>query len=145
MSASSSSRADTEVQRLRDAAGRAIAERAAAETRLSILANASGPGAQPARYRWDDASPLARVPKAMLKAAPLDGVTNRLGALSIPVASALQFTDSEKASVQAALDRFVAGYNAALKTATRRVEPSAREMGMIGADAADVRMFEVTG
>jgi len=133
--------ADAETDRLRAAWQRAQADTADAAIRLAALETQRA--AAPPPYRWDDASPVARVPKAMLRQLPLRGVANRRGELTEQIQAALQFTESESAGVQAALHRFLAAYHAAQATAIRPVEPEERDLS--GRKPEEVRVFEVTG
>lgn len=136
--------AEAESTRLRAAWQRAQADTFNATRRLSDLeARRPATPAAPPQYQWDDASPVARIPKAMVAQLPLDGVANRRGQLTEQIQAALQFTPTEAAAVQAAIYRFLNAYHSAQAKALRPVEPEERDLQ--GRPPEEVRVFEVTG
>lgn len=137
---------DAENARLEQALLEARNATANARAKAAQLANtrpASPARPAPTRYRWDDQSPVARIPKMMLRNVEIQGVSNQLGELSPDIQGALQFTELESQRVQAALDRFVNGYHQLLTRLTRRVEPTPEELQNLPPD--QVRVFEVQG
>ncbi|MBX3743958.1 MAG: sigma-70 family RNA polymerase sigma factor [Verrucomicrobiae bacterium] len=92
-------------------------------------------------YRWDDTSPLARVPKDLVRRMGVDALANLRGDLSHDMMAVLQFTPGEATAIQEAVHQFLAGYHQALATSTRPVDPSAEETAWGG--ATGVRVFEV--
>ncbi len=135
---------DAEEVRLRAALQRAQVDTFNASARLAELeARRAAAPATPSSYQWDDASPVARIPKAMLETLPLDGVAKRTGQLSEQIRAALQFTDAEAAAVQTAINRFLDAYHSAQSAALRRVEPEERDLQ--GRPPEEVRVFEING
>lgn len=136
--------AENEAGRLRALRLRLQAESFQASNRLAQLeAQRSVAPAAAAEHRWDDASPVMRVPKALLARLPLSGVANRRGQLSEQIQAALQFTPPESAAVQAALYRFLNAYDSALVHALRPVGPEPPDLQ--GNPPEKVRVFEIAG
>lgn len=94
-------------------------------------------------YRWDDRSPLARVPKALLGQITIPAASDRRGTLSPTIIEALQMTGSESGAVQRAMGRFLDGVHAAQARSMRPVSPTAQELE--GHSQTDVRVFEING
>lgn len=136
--------AEAEADRLRALRLRLQAESFQAGNRLAQLeAQRTGAPAAAPEYRWSDASPVARIPKALLARLPLSGVANRRGQLSGQIQAALQFTPPESAAVQAALYRFLNAHDSALVRALRPVEPEPGDLQ--GTPPEKVRVFEIAG
>jgi RNA polymerase sigma factor (sigma-70 family) len=106
------------------------------ESRLAALP-AGGP------YRWNDSSPVARIPKEMIQQISLSGVRDRRGELHPMIRAALQLTDVEAASLQSALNRFLGAYHDAVAAVAQPVEPTSDDRD--GVKPEDVRVFEVRG
>lgn len=102
---------------------------------------AGGPAAD--TYQWNDRSPLARIPKELLRAVQVPAVTNRLGRLSPQIQAVLQMTSTEAAAVQASMDAFLARVHAAQSEVVREVPPNLDERSY--AAASDLRVFEIRG
>ena len=94
-------------------------------------------------YRWDDRSPLVRIPKTALRQIFIPAVSNRRGTLTPQIRAALQMTESESGAVQGAMHRFLDGVHSAQAQALRPVAPTESELE--GRSAADVRVFEING
>ena len=92
-------------------------------------------------YRWDDTSPRVRVPKELLQQMPLDSMGDKRGALTEQIKEALQLTDDESGTVQAAMERFLSAFHEAQAAVTRRVEPTEDDFN--GGNREDTRVFEV--
>lgn len=116
----------------------------AAEARTRPGARTSGTRSAAADvYRWDDQSPVVRVPKDLLKRISIPAVTSRRGELTPQIRAALQMTDAEAAAVQASMDRMLDGVYAAEAAGMRPVAPSSADLD--GRAPEDVRVFEVAG
>lgn len=116
----------------------------AAESRTGTDAGpSSARSASADAYRWDDQSPVVRVPKDLLKRISIPAVTSRRGELTPQIRAALQMTDAEAAAVQASMDRMLAGVYAAQGAGMRPVAPNPADLD--GRSPEDVRVFEITG
>ena len=112
--------------------------------RNGLAAAAAGSlGGVPDAYRWDDRSPLARIPKAALRQIFIPAVSDRRGTLTPQIQAALQMTESESGTVQGAMNRFLDGVHSAQARALRPVTPTESELD--GHSADDVRVFEING
>jgi len=132
---------EAQVQRVREALFRAQSDASNGVRRLAAL-NAQRAARSPRPvYRWDDNSPLVRVPKRFLDQVRFPATANRRGQLSEQIKEVLQLTDSEAQQAQAAIDRFLADYHAAQARGMRRVEP--REDELNGHKPEETRVFEV--
>jgi len=100
------------------------------------------PPTAPSMHRWDDASPVVRVPKEFLKQLEIYGVQDHRGTLSEALIEALQLKAHEVASIQAALGRFVEGCQAAEAKGLQRVEPNAEDLKW--EPSGNVRVFTIT-
>src|SRR2546427_728268 len=90
----SSSRAASQFQRVREALFRAQSDVSNGVTRLAAL-NAQRAARSPRPvYRWDDNSPLVRVPKRFLDQVRFPATANRRGQLSEQIKEVLQLTAS---------------------------------------------------
>src|SRR5262245_22368821 len=101
---------ESEVDRTRAATLRAQTDATNLESRLRQMTAQAGRAAPRAVYRWDDRSPVVRVPKQFLGMLPFSAVSDRRGQLSEQIKEALQFSDLETEQVQGALNRFLADY-----------------------------------
>lgn len=140
-------RGDAETLALRNAETEQalVAEQAAAgqvEERIAALQRRFGAGSARESYRWDDASPLLRVPKAFLEQLDLAAVANRRGHLTEQIKAALQLNEAEQRAVQAALDRFVADFNAEQGRTLSQV--AARPEDLAGRSVEETRVFQVS-
>lgn len=134
---------DQQVQRTHAVLLRAQAETSNSMARLAALnAQRDGRATRPV-YRWDDNSPLARVPKTLLDQLHVFATANRRGQLSGEIKDVLQLTDSEAQEAQSAIDRFLSNYHAAQEKGMRRVEPT--EIELKGHKPEEIRVFEVPG
>ncbi|MDB6029626.1 MAG: hypothetical protein JWM68_5849 [Verrucomicrobiales bacterium] len=125
-------------ERLRQRTAQIQIDAADAQARLaSMTAQRAGKVVPPA-YIWDDSSPVARIPKAYLMGMSGQGVMNQRGGLSPLLTEVLQFKETEKQAVQAAIDRFLASYQSELAAHVHLV-PSTEEERKNG----EVRAFEV--
>ncbi|MFO1458628.1 MAG: sigma-70 family RNA polymerase sigma factor [Verrucomicrobiota bacterium] len=116
----------------------------AAESRMGSGLRPSGARSAPAdAYRWDDQSPVVRVPKDLLKRISIPAVTSRRGELTPQIRAALQMTDAEAAAVQASMDRMLEDVYAAQAAGMRPVAPSPADLD--GRSPENVRVFEITG
>ena len=79
-------------------------------------------------YRWDDRSPLVRLPKRLLAEIGTQGPANNQGKLSPEIRGILQLTDAETLKVQSAIDRFTAAYGRLVLELARPVEPTQKEL-----------------
>jgi RNA polymerase sigma factor (sigma-70 family) len=112
------------------------------QTRLTAL-NAQRTGRSPRPvYRWDDNSPLLRVPKQFLEMLPVSAVANRRGQLTDQIKEVLQLTETEAEQAQAALNQFLEEYYAAQAARMRVVAPNAEERG--GRAPDEILAFELT-
>lgn len=109
-----------------------------AETRLAITT--VQPGTVRKAYRWDDNSPLVRVPKQVLREFDITATVNQNGTLSRAIKEALQMTEAEAQQTQAIVDKFLATYNSARTQTMRPVEATERELR--GRDSETVRVLE---
>ena len=137
-----------ELARLTEEADRAKAEALRTEAaaldagaRVAQLRARRDGKAPRAVYRWDDTSPRVRVPKELLKQMPLDSVGDKRGALTEQIKEALQLTDDESGSVQAAIDRFLKAFQEAQSMVAKRVDPTDSDLN--GHSREDSRVFEV--
>ena len=131
------------LDREQDALRRAQLASVSAENRLAQLEQerASLAAAQP--YRWDDQSPLVRVPKSYLKEMAPSGMTNSKGELSEAIRLALQITGEETAQINAATQSFLDRYHSAQGATLKPVAPDAADIG--NRKPEDVRVFEIGG
>ncbi len=129
------------LNREQDALRRAQLAAVSAENRLAQLEQqrASLAAAQP--YRWDDQSPLVRVPKDFVKAMTPSGMKNHKGELSEAIAVALQINESERASVNTATGQFLDRLHAA-QAKTMKVVP-VEGIDLANRKAEDVRVFHI--
>ena len=132
---------EAQLQRTRDALLRAQAGNSNSVARLAAL-NAQRDGQAPRPvYRWDDSSPLARVPKKFLEQLDVPATANRRGQLSEQIREVLQMTDNEAQQTQSAIDHFLSDYHAAQAQQMRRAEPT--EEDLHGHRPEETRVFEV--
>src|SRR5438552_3359529 len=132
---------EAQIQRMHVALLRAQGDTSNSVTRLAVLN--SQRTARPPRpdYRWENNSPLVRIPKKFLDQVRLPATANRRGQLSEQIKEVLQLTDSEAQQAQSAIDRFLADYHAAQAQKMRRVEPTENELN--GHEPEETRVFEV--
>lgn len=133
---------ESDAERTRVAALRARSDTTNLESRLAQLATRAGTPAPRAAYRWDDNSPVLRVPKQFLQMLPLGAVENRRGQLSDQIKEVLQLSDAEAEQVQGAVDRFRAAYSTAQGQKLRQVEPTADDLQ--GHKPEETRVFELS-
>jgi RNA polymerase sigma factor (sigma-70 family) len=133
---------DAETQRASDQNARRQADLLAMENRLALLEAQLQGRIKRTAYHWDDNSPVARVPKALVQMLDLAAVANKRGQLSDGIKEVLQLTGSEQQKLQAALDRFLADYYAAQASKVRQVTPEADDLR--GQKPEDTRVFAVT-
>jgi RNA polymerase sigma factor (sigma-70 family) len=100
---------------------------------------------EPPGYEWDDALPVARVPKAVIRQMSMNAVANKRGDLTPQIRAALQLSDSESADVQSAVHRFLRNYHAAQASVVRRVEPDEQDQRFVGKPLEELRVFEIHG
>ena len=132
---------EAQLQRTRDALLRAQAGNSNSVARLAAL-NAQRDGQAPRPvYRWDDSSPLARVPKKFLEQLDVPATANRRGQLSEQIREVLQMTDNEAQQTQSAIDHFLSDYHAAQAQQMRRAEST--EEDLHGHRPEETRVFEV--
>ena len=132
---------EAQVQRVREALFRAQSDTSNSVTRLAAL-NAQRAARWPRPvYRWDDISPLVRVPRKFLDQLHVSATTNRRGQLSEQIKEVLQLSDFEAQQAQSAIDRFLSDYHTAEAQKMRRVEPT--EQDLHGHKAGETRVFEV--
>ena len=132
---------EAQVQRARDALLRAQTDNSSSAARLAALNGQRDRQAPRPVYRWDDTSPLARVPKKFLEQLHVPATANRRGRLSEQIKEVLQMTDDEAGQTQWAVDRFLSDYHAALAQKMRRVEPTQQDLN--GHKTEETRVFEV--
>ena len=92
-------------------------------------------------YRWDDSSPVVRVPKAFLAEVPVSALENKRGKLRGQIRELLQLTDSEAEQTQAAIYSFLADYQSAQAPYVKQVEPT--EEDLQGHKPEETRVFEI--
>ncbi|MCC6235719.1 MAG: RNA polymerase sigma factor [Verrucomicrobiales bacterium] len=134
---------EAETARVRGGLERLRASVGEATSRVATLNSTLAARPTPKPYQWSDAASLVRVPKEFLKVLPFRGVENLRGELSSMVKTALHFTESESASVQGAVHRFLDRYDGAVARAIRPVEPGEEELR--GNEVGSVRTYEVKG
>ena len=93
-------------------------------------------------YRWDDNSPLVRLPKRLLANLQLRGNANAQVELSPEIRGILQLTDDETRKVQSAIDRFTDAYQKLILKVGRPVEPTPQELGNRSPDQVLVLDFQ---
>ena len=134
---------EAQLQRARETLLRAQTDNSNSVARLAAW-NAQRDGQAPRPvYRWDDNSPLVRVPKTLLDQFDVYATANRRGQLSGEIKEVLQLTDSEAQEAQSAIDRFLSNYHAAQAQGMRRVEPAEEDLD--GHEPEETRVFEVPG
>jgi RNA polymerase sigma factor (sigma-70 family) len=116
-------------------------ERSNAAARIAQIAAARTAAQPPRIYHWNDSSPLARVPKTLLRKLAFGAIQDRHGTLSPEIKEALQLTPGEAEQTQAAIARFLQSYNSLRAQTMRRVEPTEKELK--GRNPDDVRVFEL--
>lgn len=126
-----------------DALRRAQLASISAEARLAKLEKQRADLAKLQPYHWDDTSPVVRVPKALAKAVPIEGMQNKSGALSDLIKEGLQMTDTEAAAVERATRSFLERLHAAQAETMKAVSPSKADLG--DRKPEDVRVFEIGG
>jgi RNA polymerase sigma factor (sigma-70 family) len=126
-----------------DALRRAQLASISAEARLAKLEKQRADLAKLQPYHWDDTSPVVRVPKALAKAVPIEGMQNKSGALSDLIKEGLQMTDTEAAAVERATRSFLERIHAAQAETMQAVSPSKADLG--DRKPEDVRVFEIGG
>ncbi len=132
------------LRRTRQSLLRASNTTAKTEVRLATLnAQLSAQTSSPVVYRWDDASPVVRVPKQFLEMIPVSAVSNQRGQLTDQIKEVLQLTEPEAQSVQGSIDRFLADYQSAEAAGMKRVEPTDQDLN--GHKPGEARVFEVPG
>ncbi len=93
-------------------------------------------------YRWDDHSPVFRLPKAALAHLDVSVFRNRRGALTPAIKEILQLTPAEATRIETALAGFLARYHAAETPNIRQVSPTADDLQGHAKD--ETRVFEIT-
>ena len=108
-------------------------ETAAARTQLAQMKDGLSKPAPDStasgQYRWDDDSPLVRLPKRLLADLRINGNANPQGELSPEIRGILQLTDDETRKVQSAIDRFAAAYQKLILKIGRPDELTPYELG----------------
>ena len=121
-------------------------ETAAARTQLARMKDGLSKPAPDStasgQYRWDDNSPLVRLPKRLLADLRIEGNANPQGELSPEIRGILQLTDDETRKVQSAIDRFAAAYQKLILKIGRPVEPTPHELGNRSRDQVLVLEFK---
>ena len=121
-------------------------ETAAARTQLARMKDGLSKPAQDStasgQYRWDDNSPLVRLPKRLLADLRIEGNANPQGELSPEIRGILQLTDDETRKVQSAIDRFAAAYQKLILKIGRPVDPTPHELGNRSRDQVLVLEFK---
>jgi len=121
-------------------------ETAAARTQLAQMKDGLSKPAPDStasgQYRWDDDSPLVRLPKRLLADLRINGNANPQGELSPEIRGILQLTDDETRKVQSAIDRFAAAYQKLILKIGRPVEPTPHELGDRSRDRVLVLEFK---
>jgi hypothetical protein len=114
----------------------------AAQERLAVLHAERTGRIQPPEYRWDDTSPIMRVPKALAKVLP-PAVAQWSNEVRVEetVKEFLQMSEAEGRQIEAALQRFLDGYEAILRQKVQPIEPGEQERRDFG--EKEVRVFEV--
>jgi RNA polymerase sigma factor (sigma-70 family) len=132
---------DQEIQSAREAALRNQSEIFGMQGRLVTLdAQRTGRVARPV-YRWDDNSPLVRVPKQFLESVPGAG-DSRNGKLTDEIKEILQLSETESAQVQFAMSQFLADYITVQSARMRVVPPTAEDLN--GHPPEEVLVFELS-
>jgi RNA polymerase sigma factor (sigma-70 family) len=131
----------------KDALRRAQFALVTAENRLAQLDKQRSALASNPAYKWDDQSPVVRVPKEFIKemfrSGNLFGMKGDSGELSAAVVTALQIDVEEVAAINASTGRFLERYHSAQAATMKAVTPNAGDLG--GRKPEDVRVFEVGG
>lgn len=121
-------------------------ETAAARTQLAQMKDGLSKPATDSttsgQYRWDDNSPLVRLPKRLLDDLQIEGNANPQGELSAEIRGVLQLTDDETRKVQSAIDRFSAAYQKLILKIGRPVEPTPHQLGNRSRDRVLVLEFK---
>ncbi len=121
-------------------------ETAAARTQLAQMKDGLSKPATDSttsgQYRWDDNSPLVRLPKRLLDDLRIEGNANPQGELSAEIRGVLQLTDDETRKVQSAIDRFSAAYQKLILKIGRPVEPTPHQLGNRSRDRVLVLEFK---
>jgi RNA polymerase sigma factor (sigma-70 family) len=131
------------LQRTSAAADRAEEESRRLATRISEVQQLAKSSTPRSEYRWDENSPVARVPKGIIRGMPLSAVAGKRGKLTDQIKEALQLTETETERTEAAIARFLAGYHAWQAGSMREIVPTKADLG--NRSAEDTRVFEVTG
>lgn len=118
---------------------RSRAETIRQEARAALLAAQREGRARRPEYRWNDGSPLVRVPKALLERLDIPAVRGVNGDLSFQIKEALQMTAHEEQAVQEAVRRLLGGYYALQAMHMKPVEPTESELQ--GMTPNEVRVF----
>jgi RNA polymerase sigma factor (sigma-70 family) len=107
-------------------------------TLQSQLSNPQPPGVP---YKWDDKSPVFRIPKALVDKMGVASVSNERGKVTAQVKAVLQLSATEAASVQAAVSKLRDAFHAAQAREMKVVEPDKSEIK--SHDAERVVAFEL--
>jgi RNA polymerase sigma factor (sigma-70 family) len=132
---------EAQVQRLHEALRRAQTDGSKSVARLAALNVQREAQAPRPVYRWDDNSPLLRVPKKFLDQVQIEATVNRRGRLNDQIKEVLQLTDAEAQEGQSAIDRFLSDYHAAQAQKMRRVEPTEKDLSEHKPE--ETRVFEI--
>lgn len=128
---------------LQEALARRTVSARFAQERLGELETDLASREEPMPYRWEDAQPLVRLPKSLLRESVPVAVTGRSGELTPAIRSVLRLTDEETQGVQDALNHLLDSYHSVMGEVARSVDPIPQELR--GMDSGDVRVMEVTG
>jgi hypothetical protein len=93
-------------------------------------------------YRWDDNSPLARVPKKLLHGVPIPVMTERRGELTKQIKEALQLSEAEADRTQSALNTLLSDFESAQSKNMKRVDLKPEDLS--GNKPENVRSFELS-
>lgn len=130
---------EQDIRRTREALTQAQLDTVNAEAqRDGLRAQLAGRLPRPV-YQWSDNSPYVRVPKSLLRDMDIAAVANRRGELSEQMKDALQMTGAEAQQAQAAIDRFMAAFQAAQAAGVQPVKPTAADLQ--GHTPEDTRVF----
>ncbi|HWH69721.1 MAG TPA: sigma-70 family RNA polymerase sigma factor [Candidatus Sulfotelmatobacter sp.] len=130
-----------ELERTRQTLLRAQADTQNTESRLATLQTRLAPSTAVAPYRWDDDSPVVRVPKQLLDQVRLAALKDKHGRLSEPMKELLQLTEAETQQIQAAVNRFLADYQTTEVPFVKLVPPTEDELQ--GYKPEETRVFAI--
>lgn len=126
-------------EQLRAATRSRFAEQARA---AALRAQRQGRAPSP-KYQWNDAIPVARLPKEFVKEMREVEATQRSGELIPEMKELLQMSPREAAETQNAFTRYLAGIHAAQAQGIHPVEPT--EKDLMGRNPEEIRSFEIPG